>query len=239
MFKLRSLGDGLAGLPEALVGLAISVSLVFALDFSAPLGGAVWAEESLSYLVVFLPLAGALAFATLARGRHSLRADFGFAATWTDLALGFAVGLALRVCGMWLEVAIYGVSLGFASSPVPHSDVVAWLVLAVMAPIIVAPVIEELFFRGLLLRGLLAMGSRFSLSSRGASLLAIGGSSLTFALVHLIGVRSPSQAVLVGVMAFLLSGIAAMLTLRTGRLGAGIALHITYNAMILIPGLLA
>jgi membrane protease YdiL (CAAX protease family) len=34
-------------------------------------------------------------------------------------------------------------------------------------------------------------------------------------------------------------GAAAVMAIRTGRLGAGLALHITYNASILIPVLLA
>lgn len=226
-------------LTAAAAGLIVSITLVAALEFSPPLAVPTAVGEAIGYLVVFIPLVAAIAFATLFRGQRSLVRDFGFSATWLDLVLGIALGLALRVVGMWVEVALYGIRLHGGASGIPRSQGLVWVLLAVIVPIIIAPLIEELFFRGLLLRGLRRWSARRSLSHWLSAALAIVGSSLIFMLVHVIGVHSERQIILIGVMTFLLGCAAAAVAVKTGRLGASLALHMTYNASILIPALLA
>lgn len=238
IIRRRSRAGGLGGLLAAAGGLLLSVTLVWVLG-NVPLPAmAPWLSEGISYLVVFLPLAGAVAFATLVGDFGSSQQKSRMAITWRELALGVALGIALHVGALWLQFAIYGVTLLNPRSPIPSSDVVAWIALAIVAPIIVAPVLEEVFFRGLLLRGLVDLGNRTRLSPWWASAVAITVSSLCFGLVHLIVVSSWQQMVLVGVMTFLLGCVSALLALRTGRLTASIALHVTYNALILIPGMI-
>lgn len=226
-------------LTAAAAALVVSISLVAILEFSPPLAVPASAGEAIGYLVVFVPLVAAIAFATLFRGQRSLVRDFGFSVTWTDVVLGIALGLMLRVIGMWLEVALYGIRLHGGASGIPRAPWLVWVLLAVVVPIVAAPLIEELFFRGLLLRGLTRWAARRSLSSRLSAVLAIGGSSLIFMLVHVIGPQSERQMMLIGVMTFLLGCAAGAMAVKTGRLGASLALHITYNASILIPALLA
>ncbi len=235
-----SFGSRRAGwLTAAAAGLFVSMALVALLDFSPPLAVPPALAEAIGYLVVFIPLVAAITFATLFRGQRSLARDFGFSATWTDVVLGVALGLALRVAGMWFEVAMYGIRLNGGSTGIPRAQWLAWVLLAVIAPIILAPLIEELFFRGLVLRGLLRWGTRRTLSPRLSAVVAIVVSSLIFMLVHLIGVHSPRQVILIGVMTFVVGCTAAVMAVKTGRLGASFALHMTYNATILIPALLA
>ena len=172
-------------------------------------------------------------------GQRSLVKDFGFSATWTDLLLGVAFGLVLRVCGMWLEVLLYGIRLSAGATLVARSDGIIWILVAVLAPIIVAPVSEELFFRGLLLRGLRAAGTRQGLTARFSTALAIGISTVLFVAVHLLGAHSPKNALMIVIMTASVGGLAAFMAVKTGRLGPGLALHITYNACVLLPALLA
>jgi len=223
----------------AAAGLGTSVALVVFFDFFVPSELPRALGETLGYLVVFVPLMAAVLLATYRWGQHSLAKDFGLAATWSDLLLGVAFGLVLRVCGMWLEVIIYGIRLGGGATLIPRSDAVLWILLAVLAPIIVAPVIEELFFRGLLLRGLRAWGTGRGLTGRMSTALAVGVSTVLFVLVHLLGAHSPKNALIIGIMTAGVGGAAALLAVRTGRLGPGLALHVTYNACVLIPALLA
>ena len=55
-------------------------------------------------------------------------------------------------------------------------------------------------------------------------------SSALFTGLHLVGAAQPGSWVLLAVT-FLLGVIAAILALWTGRLGAPIAAHMTYNAI--------
>ena len=151
-----------AWLTLATAGLATAAGLVIVLNFFAPRVLPPTFGDILDYLVVFLPLMTAVLLASLRWGQRSLAKDFGFSATWTDLLLGVAAGLLLRVGGMWLEVLFYGIRLtGGGTTLTPRSEGLIWVLVAVLAPIVIAPIIEELFFRGLLLRGLLTWGAQW------------------------------------------------------------------------------
>lgn len=76
-----------------------------------------------------------------------------------------------------------------------------------------APFAEELFFRGLLLR---ATERRWGVA------VALVASTVIFAVTHVQGVQLPALV--------LFGAVAGWLTVRTGRLGPSIALHVGFNA---------
>jgi hypothetical protein len=87
--------------------------------------------------------------------------------------------------------------------------VVLFIVVAICAPIV-----EEIFFRGLLLR---------SIERRAGTRWAVALSSLVFGLFHFQLIQLPA------LVAFGL--VAALLTVRTQRLGPAIFAHIAFNAV--------
>jgi uncharacterized protein len=85
-------------------------------------------------------------------------------------------------------------------------------------------VVEELFFRGLLLR---------SLQRRVGTGWAIGCSSVLFGLAHPQPLPAGATViVMAGLTAFAV--LLSLLAVRTGRLGASIVAHATFNAMSLL-----
>ena len=79
--------------------------------------------------------------------------------------------------------------------------------------VVAAPIVEEIFYRGLLLR---------ALERRTGTTWAIVLSSFVFAISHFELLPFPAL--------FLFGAGAAVLAVRTGRLGPGIAAHFAYNA---------
>ena len=86
--------------------------------------------------------------------------------------------------------------------------------LLVLVTVVMAPVVEELFFRGLVLR---------SAERRWGTAWAIAFSSLLFGITHFEPLQLPPLA--------LFGAIAAILTVRTGRLGPAIWAHVGFNAL--------
>ena len=163
---------------------------------------------------------GMLALLASARGRGSLRADFGFVVRIRDWPW-LAAGAGLQVAGVAAVLVIQAIS-----GSEPQQDVAKVLQRAStparlaggLAVVIAAPLAEELLFRGLLLRALLR---RFDAGA--AVLLSAAG----FAAVHLLDVSAApllAPLLLVGVVA----GIRAV---RTGDLSQSIMLHAGFNLL--------
>jgi len=93
-----------------------------------------------------------------------------------------------------------------------------WLV---VLAVIAAPLFEEFIFRGLVFRGL-----RRSISAP----WAVAGSAAVFAICH------PPISV---VPVFVMGSLAAIGFEWTGWIVTPICVHMTYNALVLLPGLLA
>ena len=93
-----------------------------------------------------------------------------------------------------------------------------WLVILA---VIAAPLFEEFIFRGLVFRGL-----RRSISAP----WAVAGSAAVFAICH------PPISVL---PVFIMGSLAAIGFEGTGWIVTPICVHMTYNALVLLPGLLA
>lgn len=91
-----------------------------------------------------------------------------------------------------------------------------WVLLTVSV-VVVAPLVEELFYRGLLLR---------AVQARLGTTWAVVISAAVFAVVHRQVLPLPGL--------FVFGLIAALVTVRTGRLGPAWALHVGFNAATLV-----
>jgi membrane protease YdiL (CAAX protease family) len=134
------------------VGLALVFAALLPLILTSGWTTTIGVATFLSYLVVWVPLLGAVLMASFLRGRRSLTADFGLRFRFIDILWGLGVGLLARVAASLIEIAFYGhMSIGFVTiGDVEYNAV--WLFGTLLAPILLAPLIEELFFRGLLQR---------------------------------------------------------------------------------------
>lgn len=159
-----------------------------------------------------------------------LRPTGTLATARNDLVIGVIAGL---VSQFGLLLVIYQLVLRFVIDPDSVDDAARSLTdqirgfgdLVVLLVLVgfVAPVVEELFFRGLVYRGFEGLGPRW---------MAVVGSAFVFAAVHLQVVQ------FAGLFAF--GAVLAGLLAATGRLGASIWAHITFNvATVVLLGLAA
>jgi membrane protease YdiL (CAAX protease family) len=135
-----------------------------------------------------------------------------------DVPAGLALGVAVQLTVLPL---LYLVVLRFVDGD-PSADARDLLdtakeplemVLLTVSVVIVAPLVEELFFRGLLLG---------ALRRRWGSPAAVAVSAGVFAVVHRQLLPLPGL--------FVLGVVAALLVIRTGRLGPAWTLHAGFNA---------
>ena len=225
------LADAAAGLICAVLLILLLTSGIFARVFPSFVAQY---SEWLGYLVVWVPLLGAVLSATYLRGQRSLAQDFMVRFRWLDLLWGISIGLLARVITTILEIAFYGRS----GSTALLLDDSLWVFSALLAPVLIAPVIEELFFRGLLLRALLQHSSTgFFSNAVFVNIFAIIVSSLTFALLHVIVATSPLEALVTGLATLVFGITAATLALLTKRAGGAIIAHAVFNALVAVPAL--
>lgn len=222
------LRESFAGLAGAIVLMAFLITWLrsgyfplFAIDGNLAL--------LLSYLVVWVPLLAACLYATYRRGTRSLKRDLGLSLTLTDVLFGLSIGLLVRGLVSAIEIATTGrLSLG----GVTFGDVAYngwWVFATLLAPIVLAPVVEELFFRGLVLRSVQGL-----VPGRFAPAMAIFVSAILFAALHLSQGPSLSQAMVFGFSTLILGIAAGILAVLTGRIGASIVAHATFNATIIL-----
>lgn len=137
---------------------------------------------------------------------------------WPDLPVGALAGVATQLV---LVPAIYLPLRGLVDEDdlaAPARELLgradgAALVAIAVSVIVVAPLVEELFFRGLLLD---AMRRRWGAAA------AVVGSSAVFGATHFQPLQFPGLT-LAGV-------VFAIAAVRTGRLGAAVAVHAGFNA---------
>ncbi len=99
-----------------------------------------------------------------------------------------------------------------AENLIDRVDGVGLLVMG-LGVVIVAPIVEELYFRGLLLR---------TIERRWGVAVAVIGSSLFFGATHFQLLQLPGLT--------LAGFVFALAVVRTGRIGAAIAVHVGFNA---------
>jgi membrane protease YdiL (CAAX protease family) len=182
-----------------------------------------WPLRTIALLQI--PYDGALAavaiLAVQRKGMGVVR-DLRARMRWPDIPIGLAFGLVAQVLGNLLYLPIYW------STNVTSDDVTepaktltdkatgnaGGVVLLVLVTVVMAPIVEELFFRGLVLR---------SAERRWGTGWAIAFSSVLFGITHFEALQLP-PLILFGL-------IAALLTVRTGRLGPAIWAHVGFNAL--------
>ncbi len=164
----------------------------------------------------FMAVAGAAVLSPPSASRGALLARLGLRPVGPVSVLTASLGivgltLCLSAALTWLDLVDAG-AMGGIRRALHALDGGAWLALALTLSI--APALgEELFFRGLLLRGLHAGGP---------AVIALGGSSLLFAVTHLDLVQ--------GVCTFLLGLFVGWAVLRTGSLLTAVVAHAVNNA---------
>ena len=161
------------------------------------------------------------------KGR-GVSADFGWRFEWIDLGYGLAVGsfLLFLAAGVGYVVSLLvGLDPGADESTNTQiisdaADGPAFFIIA-FAAIVMAPIAEELFFRGLCLR---AVEKRFG------TVTGVLVSTFLFTLPHFTNPSLAGTTVLFSVIATV-GLVLAVLTVKTGRLGAAVIAHAVFNAV--------
>ncbi len=174
---------------------------------------------------LWVGLVGAALWWSRRHGSGRLGTDFGYRlGAWWDLLLGAAVGLAcqygLVVLYRPFEHFDHNVTkqLGQPAQKVvgaAHSNLSLVVLLLFLA--VGAPLAEELFFRGLLLRSLVGWTN---------PAVGVVVSGLLFGLAHFEPLQFPGLAVF-GI-------VLGALAHRLGRLGPGIAAHVSFNTVAVL-----
>jgi membrane protease YdiL (CAAX protease family) len=183
-------------------------------------------------------VATALLAGPVERRRKSLRdrlvADLGLSFRWSDLPIGVVAGLFGQfVLVLVLELPLYPFvphlfqRLGAPARSLTSGESGTALALLGVLVCLGSPLVEELFFRGLFLRGLLGKArGQLGLPAVPAVLGSAALSGLVFGLVHFEALQ------LLALSGF--GVLLALLACSTGRLGAGVVAHITFNTVTFI-----
>lgn len=183
--------------------------------------------RAVGQLGLWVGLAGAAILASRLKGARSLAIDFGFSIRSMDILPGVLAGLFCQVVLVRLIALVLQPVLGRpdVSGPtkqlVQDADGVGLVGLGIFITFVVigAPIVEELFFRGLVLR---------SIQRRLGPLWAICLSGALFGLAHLQDL--PGDALALAMISLAAVGVVfAILAVRTGRLGAPMVAHFTFN----------
>jgi membrane protease YdiL (CAAX protease family) len=213
------MGDAVAGVLLTLLVPAVVGSMVLVATGRQDFDGLALAGVALLQVPLWAGLLGAPLWSTYAKGNRSLKVDFGLAMRWRDLPLGLAAGFATQLVLVVLIAVLYplvGINpeqVGTSAEELTSSatDAVG-VVLLVAIVAVAAPLFEELFYRGLWLR---------AVERRWGTGWAVVTSSLVFGLIHLQIYDLPA---LIG-----FGLVAAVLTVRCGRLGPAIWAHVAFN----------
>ena len=218
------MGDAVLGIVASFVLSQIGILVIFAVGgYHAGDDLPLWLT-AVAEIPLWLGLVGSVVWATRTKGTGSLRRDFRLEMRWVDVPLGLVTGFAGQLVIVAIVIPLYRL-LGIDTDEVGqtaeklanravHAPDVLLLVLIV---VLGAPVIEELFYRGLFLR---------SVERRWGSGVAIALTSAVFAALHF----QPYDFLAL----FLFGVIAAVLAVRTGRLGPGIWAHLAFNLTAVI-----
>jgi len=237
-------GIGLVVLIVVLFGGATVTTLIPGLD---PNSGQFWfGVVAYGLIVVYLVIV------SFTRGQRSLVKDFGLRFRWIDLPLGFGIAFVARI----LSAIFVLIATGFTGTlpeggNVQLGDDKLWAVLyGVLIGSLLAPLVEELFFRGLVLRGVrhavLRGPGRLRPQpaspdvQKWAAGIAVVVSAGLFAALHYNSMFDPTLVIALTLSTFAFGLLNAIVTLRTGRMGAAIIAHVLFNgfaiAVLLLIG---
>lgn len=216
------MGDAAAGIVASILLSTLAVGVIIGIGGYAngddlPL----WLQTT-AEIPLWAGLLGAVWIAV--RKGADLRRDLRLQLRWSDIPLGLVCGFAGQIVIVLIVLPIYTL-LGIDTDEVGqtaekladravHAPDVALLVLLVVFG---APIVEELFYRGLVLR---------SSERRFGTVVAVLGTSAVFAALHF----QPYDFLAL----FLFGLLAALLAVRTGRLGPGIWAHMAFNLTAVI-----
>jgi len=228
------------GLPDVAIAWFVGLTAsLLALPLADP--GAPQAEQPTQFILATVLLQDVGVVATLivisrAKGRGSLRLDFGL--VWPSERLATGTAMAWVAAGMAVSVvaqALLAPISALADLDEPAQQVSQSLesasgvgrLLFALTVVCVAPPVEELLFRGGLLRGL---------QRRWKAPVAVFASATIFSMIHVVG--DPGAVYVVpGVM--LLGLVAGFLAVRDGNLARATLLHVGFNLLGAIGLLLA
>ena len=219
------IGDAVAGTLLTILVPGLVVAFLAIATGRQDLDGISLGAVALLQVPLWAGLLGAPLWSSYGKGRRSLAADFGLRMRWkTDVPLGLAAGLGgqlVLVAVITLVYQLLGIDLDKVGTSAEElaagaTDVVG-VVLLVSIVAVAAPLFEELFYRGLWLR---------SVERRFGTAWAVVVSSVVFGAIHFQIYDFPALA------GFGL--IAAVLTVRTGRLGPAIWAHVAFNLTAVI-----
>ena len=202
----------------ALVGSALVGLLGYTDSDNAPLGVLAVAQVPLWAGLLGVPL-----WASRTKGAGSLRADFGLRFRWVDIPLGLGVGFATQIVltaliPLYRLVGIDPDRVGdTAEKLADRADDPFGVIVLVLITVVGAAIIEEICYRGLWLR---------SLERRLGTVAAVLVSGVVFGAIHFQPLDFPPLAIF-GI-------VAALLTVRTGRLGPAIWAHAAFNATAVV-----
>lgn len=214
------------GLGDAATGffVALVASSLLAFGWLAVAGGSELELAGLAVAQVGLwgGFLGAPWLASRRKGSRSLARDFGLVVRARDVLVGVPVGLACQFVLVPLVYLPISRIVDTSDLDRPVRELVAkapgWTFFALAAAVVIgAPIIEELFYRGLMMR---AFEHRFGV------VVAVIASSAWFGATHFQPLQFPALAAFGAVL--------ALLTVRTGRLGAAIWAHVSFNAATMI-----
>lgn len=216
------------GIPDA--AIAWAVGFLAAVPALAGLEPGETVDAGRTAAAVVLQNAGIVAVLWMIsrwKGQDSMVRDFGFPSAAT---------VSVRRVGTWIAYGVLGsVAVNLILLPIQRlgdldqsaQDVARTvrhargpsLVALLVAVVVVAPLVEELLFRGVLLRGL---------QRRFTTPVAVVGSALVFAGLHVTG-GSEAYAVVPGL--FLLGIVSGVVAVRTGELTRSVLLHMGFNLL--------
>jgi hypothetical protein len=218
------LGDAIAGIVAGVVLSSIVAGTWLDVTGQKELS---LSGRAVSQLGLWVGLAGAAVLASRLKGAGNLSVDFGLVVRRSDILPGVVAGILCQVVLVPIIAIVLSPLLGWpdvggaTKDLVNQANGVGLIGLGLFAAFVVigAPVVEELFFRGLVLR---------SIERRLGPLWAIALSSILFGLAHVQDL--PTDALVLAMASLAAVGVVfAILAVRTGRLGAGIIAHLTFN----------
>jgi membrane protease YdiL (CAAX protease family) len=222
------MGDAVLGQVVTLVVPTLVAVAVLVVSGRDDLDGIPLWATALFQVPLWAGLLGAPLWATHLKGRRSLSADFGLRMKPVDVPVGLAAGFVGQIVLLLLLSLVYhllGVDVDkvgeTAEELTEGATNAVGVVLLVLIVGLAAPVFEELFYRGLWLR---------AVERRAGPVVAVIATSTLFGLVHFEPYDLPA---LIG-----FGAVAAILTVRTGRLGPAIWAHVAFNITAVV-GLLA
>ena len=237
---------GRFGVPDVILGITLFLVVIFS---SYPIGWFIEIADPNSFsfwfsLVSYGIIVCFLAVVTVRRGQRSFAKDFSLGFRPIDLALGLGVGVLAKIFSVifgLIAIAVTGTAP--EGGNVELGDDKLWAALTgILIASLLAPFVEELFFRGFVLTGVRnsVLRRRGAASSKRAVIVAVLVSSAAFAVMHLQPVFDPTLLIALGLSTFAFGVLNALVTLRTGRIGAAIVAHVVFNgssiALILLFG---